>query len=158
MALFAELWKHHPKTAFPCNTAAYPNQCAIRMGTAFVGAGLDIKKLKAVTCDHHPKSMGHTLRALEFAEGLQRGLIFNIGTTEVYKVGHPWLTKLPGRTGIVFFHNYYNRQGNDTGPLTGDHIDLWKMGELTNRHYTYQVTALGGGYFKKGEVWFWQVT
>jgi hypothetical protein len=136
----------------------HPNQCAIRMGTAFVGAGLDIKKLKAVTCDHHPKSMGHTLRALEFAEGLQRGLIFNIGTTEVYKVGHPWLTKLPGRTGIVFFHNYYNRQGNDTGPLTGDHIDLWKMGELTNRHYTYQVTALGGGYFKKGEVWFWQVT
>jgi hypothetical protein len=58
----------------------------------------------------------------------------------------------------VFFHNYYNRQGNDSGPLTGDHIDLWKMGELTNRHYTYQVTALGGGYFKKGEVWFWQVT
>jgi hypothetical protein len=102
--------------------------------------------------------MGHTLRALEFAAGLQRGLISNIGNTELYKVGDPWLTKLAGRTGVVFFHNYYNRQGNDSGPLTGDHIDLWKMGELTNRHYTYQVTALAGGYFKKGEVWFWPVT
>jgi hypothetical protein len=125
----------------------HPNQCAIRMGTAFVGA-------KAVTCDYHPKSMGHTLRALEFAEGLQRGLFSNIGTTEVYKVGHPWLTKLAGRTGVVFFHNYYNRQGNDTGPLTGDHIDFWKMGELTNRHYTYQVTALGGGISRKEKSGF----
>ena len=91
MALFAELWKHHPKTGFPCNTTAYPNQCAIRMGTAFVGAGLDIKKLKLVTCDYHPKSAGHTLRALQFAEGLARGVISNIGRTEIHKVGAPGL-------------------------------------------------------------------
>jgi hypothetical protein len=124
MALFAELWKYHPKTGFPCNTTAYPNQCAIRMGTAFVGAGLDITKLKAVTCDYHPKSASHTLRALEFAEGLKRRVISNIGATEIYKIGAPWLEAISGRTGIVFFYHYYNREGRVNGPPNGDHIDL----------------------------------
>ena len=158
MALFAELWKHHPKTAFPCDMTAYPNQCAIRMGTAFVGAGLDIKKLKAVTCDYHPKSMGHTLRALEFADGLKRGVISNIGPTEVYKVGAPWRTKISGRTGIVFFHGFYNRQGRVDGPLNGDHIDLWRFGEVTNPRYTTHINSNLGGEFNKGQVWFWSVT
>src|SRR5687767_11422574 len=158
MALFAEIWKHHPKTAFPCNTAAYPNQCAIRMGTAFVGAGLDIKKLKAVTCDYHPKSMGHTLRALEFAEGLTKGVISNIGQRELYKAGAPWLKEISGRTGIVFFHGFYNRQGRVSGPLNGDHIDLWQWGAVTNPDYTRHIATLQGGSFNKGQVWFWPVT
>lgn len=158
MALFAELWKHHPKTDSPCNTTAYPNQCAIRMGTAFVGAGLDIKKLKAVTCDHHPKSAGHTLRALEFAEGLKRRVISNIGATETYKIGAPWLKAISGRTGIIFFYHYYNREGRANGPPNGDHIDLWQWAEVTNRAYARHIVDNIGGNFNKGQVWFWPVT
>ena len=158
MALFAELWKHHPKTDSPCNTTAYPNQCAIRMGTAFVGAGLDIKKLKAVTCDYHPKSAGHTLRALEFAEGLKRRVISNIGATETYKIGAPWLKAISGRTGIIFFYHYYNREGRANGPPNGDHIDLWQWAEVTNRAYTRHIVDNIGGNFNKGQVWFWPVT
>ena len=147
MALFEELWKHHPKTGFPCNTTAYPNQCAIRMGTAFAGAGLDIKKLKLVTCDYHPKSAGHTLRALQFAEGLARGVISNIGRTEIHKVGAPWLRAIKGRTGIIFFYHFYSREGRVGGAPNGDHIDLWERSRVTNDEYSRHIANNLGGNF-----------
>jgi hypothetical protein len=157
MALFAELWKHHPKTESPCNTAAYANQCAIRLGTALAGAGLNVKRLGAVMCDYHPQSMGHTLRALELAEGLNKGLLSNIGPTKVYSIGAPWIDALRDETGIIFFYHYYNRNRQER-PLNGDHIDLWKRTELTRPAYTYEVQARDGGTFNKGQVWFWSVT
>jgi hypothetical protein len=42
-----------------------------------------------------------------------------------------WKTALGGRTGIVFFKDYWRRRGEMKGVGSGDHIDLWNRDSLT---------------------------
>lgn len=161
MAGFSKLWQSYPDSQFPCATHGspnYSNQCAIRMGVCLTTAGVGTAKLGAKTCDFHPRQAGHTLRAREFAAGLSRGVVSGIGKEERYKPGEHWIEKIHGRTGIVYFHHYYNREGNAEGPLNGDHIDLWQRSRITSIWRSVSRIWFGGGAYNKGEVWFWPVT
>lgn len=70
----------------------------------------------------------HTIRAQELATWLQG----NLAGVKVI-TGKNFMDQISGKTGIVFFQNYYEGQ---EGSLTGDHIDLWNKNEMG----TYGVT------------------
>lgn len=64
------------------------------------------------------------------------------------------LKKIKGRTGVVFFKDYWQRTPN--GALDGDHIDLWDGKTTPGQSSTYYegyVTAFD----KAAEVWFWEI-
>ena len=64
----------------------------------------------------------HTIRAQELADWLQG----NLSGAKVI-TGENFMDQISGKTGIVFFQNYY--EGVE-GSLTGDHIDLWNKNEM----------------------------
>jgi Type VI secretion system (T6SS), amidase effector protein 4 len=73
MPTFAQLWTHHPYPNSPCDTTAFPNQCAIRMTVALHGAGIKTKNLHhCVHCWHGHTASAHILRAQELANALAK--------------------------------------------------------------------------------------
>lgn len=65
----------------------------------------------------------HAIRAQELADWLQ----VNLSGVKVI-TGENFMDQIKGKTGIVFFQNYYQRSGEKG--ITGDHIDLWNKNEM----------------------------
>lgn len=140
---FLDLWKSHPYPNKPCDDETFPNQCAIRMGVALEGAGVDTNGFDEMypdrRCysgfDHSPK---HILAAQELANWLKKdSSIF--GKPQTYTGATS--KEFKGIKGIVFIKNGWGAT---------DHIDLWNG------------TSMKGGYpyyFELGkEVWFWELS
>src|SRR5262245_52910975 len=132
------LWDNHPYPNSPCDTAHFPNQCAIRMGVALEGAGVNLSSFPGAKCyrnfNHTPR---HVLRAQELANWLasQTGLV---GTVKKFK--NVTSADFIGKKGIVFIMDGWG---------STDHIDVWNGIDLR-----------GGtpGYFARGQqVWFWEL-
>jgi hypothetical protein len=124
MVGISTLWVRYPKTNDPCSTnnkKNFVNQCAIRLGVCLQNSGIDTDKLKVEKCWHHPAKEGHTLRARELAKPLSRGIVSGVGKKEEYENGVEELTKIWGRTGIVYFEDFWEETA---GSREGDHIDL----------------------------------
>lgn len=109
-----QIWNAHPAPAFPCDRAAFSNQCSIRMSVALAGAGVDLSSFRGARC--YP-GMGHggrhILRAQELADWIaRRSAVF--GT--VGKRSNVTANDNAGQAGLVFIQNGW-------GPT--DHIDVW---------------------------------
>ncbi|MEN3749625.1 type VI secretion system amidase effector protein Tae4 [Sphingomonas sp. HF-S3] len=134
-----KIWNAHPYPNSPCDTVAFPNQCAIRMSVALTGAGINLSSFHGAKC--YP-NMGHDrrhiLRAQELADWIAlRPTTF--GT--VGKRKNVTASDYASKPGIVFIQNGW-------GPT--DHIDIWNG-----------VLMKGGSpeYFALGkEVWFWPLS
>ena len=152
MPTFQQLWKSHPSTAkvpehHPCRDAkgkvhpALENQCAIRLGLAFEGAGIDIAKIPGRRCwNRHGKR--HILNTSALVKWIDRstGLI---GCKPKVVGKNVTFRDFLNKRGICYFMNFYGRNNQ------GDHIDLW------------QIVWMGHGsldYFERSEeVWFWEM-
>ncbi|MCY1287649.1 Type VI secretion system (T6SS), amidase effector protein 4 [compost metagenome] len=77
--------------------------------------------------------------AAEMAEWLKLKPIAGMGPTENI-TGADWQQKIKGRTGIVAFKNYWQRDG-ETG-RSGGHIDLWNGSRMTAGSIRGAVTNL----------------
>lgn len=55
----------------------------------------------------------------------------------------PWVEGVKGRTGIVFFADYWRRRGETHGSGSGDHIDLWNKDTLTPSFQSFLRFRLG---------------
>lgn len=168
MLTFKELWDNHPTITGeddPCATNGkkhFPNQCAIRVGVALTACGVDTTKIPGVRhCWQHDKSAGHVLAAEELAKGLTNYTIPGLG--RVRKVDSENFTKeLSGRTGIIFFKDYWQREGEAFANRSGDHIDLWNGARLTNwfAWANFQIENIfisRPGYKRSKEIYFWEV-
>ncbi|WP_267113731.1 T6SS effector amidase Tae4 family protein [Xanthomonas sacchari] len=130
---FKDLWLNYPKAqngrpAHP-SVDRYPNQCAIRLGSAAQRAGMDLSSYPKInrTTDGFPRS------AKNFADWL----IQNYGRPEVisnqdFEKRENWYRA----KGIIY-------QPGESGQA--DHIDLFMGG------YT------GSGYYRGVEVWYWHI-
>lgn len=130
---FSGLWDNYPQGS-PCDgkneqgEPAFSDQCAIRVGVALKKAGVTFKS--------YPKSgkcwfghEDHILRAEELADWLKSAPRF-CGWSEPKQVtGETWVNEIDSLTGIVFFKDYWHREG-ERG-VSGDHIDLWNGSRLT---------------------------
>jgi hypothetical protein len=148
---FAKLWASHPSNNgdnSPCKkndgTPAFENQCAIRMGVALVGAGVNPKSINKAKCWFKGHD-AHVLRAQELADWLA----VNLGAPKKYKKGKgvnlelTVKTDVNGRKGIIFCQNFWG-SGNQ-----GDHIDVWDGSMMAHGSTQYFGPA--------DAVWFWEV-
>jgi len=141
---FSELWSSCPSSA-PClnpstGKPAYDNQCAIRVGAALAKCGVSFKSFKGPRCEFGPAGNGMVLRAQELADWLGQRPFDNCPRPSV-SPGKGFRTSLAAKTGIVFFKDYWLRDGEKLP--TGDHIDLWNMDRLTPSWQTFARFSLG---------------
>jgi len=176
LVTFKDLWDNHPDIAGgehnPCSPD-FTNQCAIRMGISLAKAGVDTTKLSGINykgnmagiehCWHgHPSSAGHIFRSEDLARALEHTHIQ--GVQKIQKVTVEDFHKtISGKTGIIFFKDYWRRKNESFRNKSGDHIDLWNGSRLTSvsswarihMHMSWEGSY--SDFFNSKEIWFWGV-
>ena len=105
----------------------YPDQCSLKVSAALHAAGVDMRGYAgAYTMLGGKKG---ALRAAELAAWLSKQAFCMGAAPELRATGADWQQKVAGKTGIIYFANYWRRAG-ETAP-TGDHIDLWNRDSLS---------------------------
>lgn len=161
---FKNLWENHPSISGymngkPCSKNGVPyfnNQCAIRMGHALQASGFDVSKISVRLCWHHKKQNFHALAAEELAKGLNKAAVPGIGRVQKLEP-KDFTTPIDGKTGIIFFKDYWMRSGESYKQRTGDHIDLWNRNRLTNSSFYTFWSNYFHTYDNSKEIWFWPV-
>lgn len=131
---FAKLWAAYPTTHHPYVDAktgrppsGFDNQCAIKVSIAIHGAGIEMKSYRGAAVKMNGLTTAYV--AEQLAAWLKLQPFCGLPKQPENVAGKDWQDKITRRTGIIFFANYWKREG-ETKP-TGDHIDLWNKTKLT---------------------------
>lgn len=69
--------------------------------------------------------------------------------------------QLSGKTGVIFFKDYWRRGAENFEGRSGDHIDLWNKSRITGGSMTYRAVIEWLGFVsdlnQSKEIWFWEV-
>lgn len=106
----------------------FPDQCAIKLGQALEGAGVSTASFKGVRCWGDPKG-NHIIRAEQLAEWIGGHVFAGRGTTRSLDPKN-FQAEIAGKTGIIFFKDYWQRGAETHANRSGDHIDLWNKNAL----------------------------
>jgi hypothetical protein len=168
MASFKTLWDNFPDVddvKAKCfnkqakSSAPFDDYCAILLSECFLKEGLAIDKATGNRCWSHAGSR-HLLLAEQFANWLSNSPPAGFGTREKIPPG-TFQKELAGRTGVLFFKDYWQRQGQSEENRSGDHIDLWSKSRITGSSMIYRglIEWLGlvSDLNKSREIWFWEV-
>lgn len=131
---FAKLWASYPSghpyvdpsTGKP--PPGYENQCAIKVSMAIHGVGIEMKSFRgaAVTMNGFKTA----IVATQLAAWLKLQPFCGLPKEPEDITGKSWQDTIKGRTGIIYFENYWRCAG-ETRTATGDHIDLWNGSRMT---------------------------
>lgn len=135
---FQELWDAYPsdsiKHADPkSGKDVFSDHCAINVSAALYQCGVLLKSFKKTRCwccptpDPVSKKGIHIVRAQELSDYLETRPFAGCPKPLIL-TGANFKDNVEGKTGIIFFKDYWLRSGEKNA--TGDHIDLWKEGEL----------------------------
>lgn len=162
MPPFAVVWSNHPNVKGDgplLDKRVYENQCAINLSAALLRSGMNMKSYTGQWSWEKDKPR-YAIRAQELANWLTTPGAHLPARVEKFPGKEAFgevngKTGLKGRTGIVFFQNYW-------GPgAQGDHIDLWNGSRLTDMLSWARIYArigslgLGTDYRKAQSAWFW---
>lgn len=168
MSKFNELWKNFPEKSLikarcqnkqATSSSPFRNYCAINLSDALIKSGVSTVGAKVTKCWGHG-GMRHILLAEEMAGWLQKSSFSWLGKLE--KVDpNTFQNDLDGRTGIVFFKDYWQRRGESLPNRSGDHIDLWNKDEITSSSmFTRDILEFFGrvsDFNKSREIKFWEI-
>lgn len=126
MATFQQLLTSY-RDWTPC-PGPFPDQCAIRLGQALEGAGVSTAPFKGVTCWGDPGHR-HIIRAEQLAAWIGATAFPGRGAKQML-VPKDFQSQVDGRTGIIFFKDYWTRGSESFDNRSGDHIDLWNINAL----------------------------
>jgi hypothetical protein len=179
---FLRIWQSYPAD-LPCvdKTGQPPpgwgNQCAVKLGVALANAGVSFSAYpRGGRCPTGPadgpmigsaQNLANWLHSHPFSGCASRQMIRNAD----------WQRAVMGRTGIVFFKDYWRRPGETRGTGSGDHIDLWNLRTLTPSWESFLRFYVGisrvpnldprtraednlnwySDLGKASEIWFWPV-
>ena len=132
---FAELWSGYvtgnPFKPDPTDKADYSNQCALRLSATFHRLGIEMKSFSQKTVRPMPgaKVLGRVLmngrpaatRAYELGEWLKLQPFAGLPPQPEDVTGKDWETQVKARTGIIMFHGYWARRGEERGEAGGGH-------------------------------------
>ncbi|CCN80767.1 Conserved hypothetical protein [Vibrio nigripulchritudo SFn27] len=168
MSKFKELWDKFPdgdimrgrcQNKQPNGTRPFDNYCAILLSEAFIRTGISTKSAKVTKCWSHSGSK-HIIRAQEMAHWLNKSNLSFVGKREKINPS-TFSDDLKGRTGIIFFKDYWQRGSEAFSNRSGDHIDLWNKDEITSggmfRRSLYEFFGVVSDFNDSREVWFWEV-
>lgn len=111
------------------------------------------------------KAKPAAIRAEELAAWLRRQPFCGLPTQPLTITGQDWQQKIKGKTGIIFFKDYWARDG-EISHASGDHIDLWNKDRLTPSlssflRFTLGLQSIGwlsvSDLGKAKEILFWEV-
>ncbi|EKU84616.1 hypothetical protein ABIB42_002221 [Massilia sp. UYP32] len=175
---FSTLWASYPdnppfvdpRTGKP--PPGYENQCAIKVSVAIHGVGVEMKSFRGAA--EKVNGLPAALLASQLAAWLKQQPFCGLPTSAENVTGADWQNKIRGRTGIVYFADYWARNGREkaSGKPTGDHIDLWNGARLTATGMSFFSTmgrrlgldSLGAGTSwgysdlgRSSEILFWEI-
>lgn len=68
---------------------------------------------------------------------------------------------LKGKTGVIFFKDYWRRGSESFANRSGEHIDLWNKDEITGSgmfmRSVYEFFGVVSDLNNSKEIWFWEV-
>jgi hypothetical protein len=131
---FEKLWTNYPdnypyvdkKTGKP--PVGYENQCAIKISSTFHKSGIEMKSY-AFKDKITLNGKNTAILAENLAQWLKLVPFCGLPQKPEDITGENWQDKIKGKTGILFFKDYWLRKGEKTS--SGDHIDLWNKDRLT---------------------------
>ena len=140
-------------------SSPFGNYCAILLSEALIKSGISTQGAKVKKCWSH-SGMKHILLAEEMANWLRTSNYSWLGKLEKINP-KSFQNDLEGRTGIIFFKDYWQRGSESFDNRSGDHIDLWKKDEITGSsmfvrsilEFFGRVSDLNASY----EIWFWEI-
>ncbi|MCP3675224.1 MAG: hypothetical protein GY829_12235 [Gammaproteobacteria bacterium] len=165
---FKDLWKNFPdkdKIKKICtnkqtgSNQPFSNYCAIMLSDCFIKSGMDTNTFMAKKCWSH-SGKKHILLAEELAHALNKNL--PPGFSQMKKVAPgSFQTEIKGKTGVIFFKDYWQRGKERFEARSGDHIDLWNKDEITGQgmfmRSIYEFFGVISDLNKCKEIWFWEV-
>ncbi len=106
------------------------------MGRLTIAFGLDLLgflSLAAINSVYRGLMNGRpaATRAYELGEWLKVQPFAGLPRKPEDVTGKDWESRVKGRTGIIMFHGYWVRSGEDAGNASGGHIDLWNGERMT---------------------------
>jgi hypothetical protein len=152
MPSFTDMWNNHPANwnppeTFPCRDkdgnihAALKDQCAIRLGLAFQGAGVKTDSVPGARCwNGHGRK--HILRVKDLVPWIELNSK-RIGCKKKAKFKEVTYADFVGKQGIVYFENFWGTNNQ------GDHVDLWDGQKIAKGDLDY--------FERSEEVWFWEM-
>lgn len=159
---FAQLWASYPdsapfvdpKTGKP--PPGYENQCAIKVSVAIHGVGVEMKSFRGAA--EKVNGLPAALLASQLAAWLKQQPFCGLPKSAESVTGADWQSKIRGRTGIVYFADYWARSVKEktSEQPSGDHIDLWNGARLTATGMSFFSTMgrrLGLGSLGAGTSW-----
>jgi hypothetical protein len=175
---FATLWKAYPSSAPFVDPQTgkpppgYENQCAIKVSVALHGAGVAMKSFRGAIVTVN--GLRSAILADQMSTWLKKQPFCGLPMWPEKVTGEHWQDKIKGRTGIVYFANYWARNAGEKSAMrpTGDHIDLWNGSRLTATGMSFISTmgrrfglsSIGAGTSwgysdlgKSTEILFWEV-
>jgi hypothetical protein len=178
---FSALWANYSSES-PCvgkddkPPPGWQNQCAVRVGLAMERSGVSFKSFSSGRCPTGPQSGGMVGSAQALANWLKTRPFPGCPAVKVIKPSN-WMNEVRGKTGIIFFKDYWRRKGEVTGVGSGDHIDLWNRDTLTRSLVSFLRFTIGISRFpnlnpwsraadnenwfsdlgRSSEIWFWEI-
>lgn len=120
--------------AVPC-PGPLPDQCAIRLGTALSATGVSLTSFEGARCWNHDGEK-HILRAEELGAWVGANRFAGRGKTLALDAA-TFQDRIHGKTGIIFFKDYWRRGSESFANRSGDHIDLWNGNRLGGAWFRY---------------------
>jgi len=169
---FAEMWKGYPSnTPVHLNPSTkkdlYRDHCAIKVGEALLNAGVSMKSFDGGKCEHCPRTDGqrHPLGAQQLVRWLLRKPFPGCPAPQKSDGAH-YEHDFDDEKGIIFFKDYWQRDGETGAERTGDHIDLWDdktLGSLgavesfVRVNVGFSIDGWFSDFGKAKQVLFWQI-
>jgi len=168
MIKFEKLWNNFPqKEAIKksCtnkqkdSNKPFKDYCAIMLSDCFIKSGIDISLLKAKRCWSHAGKK-HILLAEELAISIKSNPPSGFKPMKKILPGS-FQNDLAGKTGVIFFKDYWQRGSESFNSRSGDHIDLWNKDKITSSgmlmRTVYEFFGVLSDLNKSKEIWFWEV-
>ena len=168
-ATFDKLWSSFPNKAKLQTTCfnkqndsqqPFSNYCAILLSECFIRSGVNLSRFNGTKCWSHG-GVRHALLASDLADWLSSQTPPGFGNREKVPAGS-FQAILKGRTGVIYFKDYWQRGQESFTARSGDHIDLWNENEITSSSMLYRSIIEWFGFVsdlnKSREVWFWEVS
>lgn len=167
---FKELWGNYvegtPYIVKGKVPDGFENQCAIRMSATLHKVGVRMISFSQNNIKPEGKAptlgrivlngMATATRANEMAKWLETRPICGVGAAQNI-TGENWKDKIKGKTGIIFFGDYWSREGESSDAASGGHIDLWNGSSMTPNwastlRFTFGISYIPGIYSNLGKA------
>ncbi|NHH89613.1 type VI secretion system amidase effector protein Tae4 [Pseudoalteromonas sp. MB47] len=168
MLQFNDLWENFPEKELiraRCqnkqtnSSSPFGNYCAINLSDALIKSGVSTAGAKVKKCWGHA-GMKHILLAEEMASWLKTSNFNWLG--DLQKINpKTFQDDLDGKTGIIFFKDYWQRGSESVTNRSGDHIDLWNEDQITSggmlTRSIYEFFGVVSDLNNSKDIWFWEI-